>query len=106
MIQNVTVRFGEGEEYRLCVHEAETAGLTAEAAHRWLDAELAKGGDEGFNPVGKALAADKVLFLVKSAGPEEFKRNSAWARELARTVAVLFGRHHVTVDVAGGSVGY
>lgn len=102
----VNVVFGEGEAYEFRLSAAEVAPLSAEEAHRWLDAELGRAGEEVFNPVGKALAVDKLLNLARAVGPGEFRRQTPWARELARCAAALLDRPNVTIDVAKASIGF
>ncbi|HSO07957.1 MAG TPA: hypothetical protein VLW45_12005 [Pelomicrobium sp.] len=103
---HVKVVFGKGEEYELRLSAEDVQPLSAEEAHRWLDAELGKAGEEVFNPVGKALAVDKLLNLARAVGPGEFKRQTPWARELARCAAALLDRPNVTIDIGKATVGF
>lgn len=103
---HVNVVFGEGEEYEFRLSAEDVKPLSAEAAHRWLDTELGKAGEEVFNPVGKALAVDKLLNLARAGGAQEFRSRSPWALELVRCAAALLDRPNVTIDVAKASVGF
>lgn len=102
----IMVKFGAQQQYPFRLNDADTAGLTAQEAQQWLDAELEKSGEEALNPVGKSLLADKVLRLARAAGPGEFARASPWAMQLVRCAAVLIHRANITIDVPASSVGY
>jgi hypothetical protein len=102
----VNVVFGEDEAYEFRLSAGDVQPLSAEDAHRWLDTELGKAGEEVFNPVGKALAVDKLLNLARAAGAQEFRGRTPWAQQFARCAAALLDRPNVTVDVANASVGF
>jgi hypothetical protein len=102
----VTVVFGEDEAYEFRLPAKDVKTLSPEDAHRWLDAELGKAGEEVFNAVGKALAVDKLLNLARAGGAKEFRSRSPWAKELARCAAALLDRPIVTIDVGKTLIGF
>lgn len=102
MRHEVFVRFAQGREFALPVPSAQL--MTSEEARRWLDEQFVANECEPLRATGKVLAADKVLVLAGTAGPERFESDPGWAADYARATLAALGRAIVQVDVDGGAV--
>lgn len=103
MHSEITVKFSEEQQFRLST--AHPVQMSDEEAKAWLAQEYNDFGCEPLNPVGKVLAADKVLNVARAAGPGLFA-DSAWAGKYARAVAASLHRPVVRVDVTAMSIAY
>lgn len=103
MTQHITVRFDEDREYDFRVHDS---ALTFDDARRWLDEQFAATGIEPLNPMGKALAVDKVLAVARAYGPKSFADRSDLALRFVSCAAAVIGRPNITVDVERTTVGF
>jgi hypothetical protein len=106
MACHLTVVFADGERLEYELGDADLAGLGADEAHRWLGEEFEAAGCVPSNPMGKLLAADKIVSLAKSRQQREFQPASPWVQNYLRAAAVALGRPVVTVDLANHSLGF
>jgi len=103
MQSEVTVKFSEQQQFRISANNS--VQITDDAAREWLTQEYEDFGCEPLNPVGKILAADKVLCVARAAGPKLFE-DSVWAGTYAKAALASLKRPVINVDVEGMSIGY
>jgi hypothetical protein len=106
MSRRVIVSFGPDTEFEYFVAAADVAGQTADLARQWFDREFVALECDVPSPIGKVLIADRVLSVAKYAGAERFREQGDWARQFARSTAVMLDRDLVRVDVPNYTVGY
>jgi hypothetical protein len=103
---HLTIAFADGERLEFELHEADVARFSADAAHQWLGEEFEAAGCVPSNPMGKLLAADKVVGLAKAQPRRVFESPTAWTRDYLCAVAASLGRPVVTIDLANHTLGY
>lgn len=103
MQSKVTVKFDEVQEFHINANNS--CELTDEQLRVWLSQEYDDFGCEPLNPVGKVLAADKVLCVAKAAGPGLFT-DTQWADTFAKATLASLKRPVVRIDVEAMTVGY
>ena len=106
MSRRVIVSFGQGNEFDYKVPAADVAGQSAESARQWFDREFIALECDVPSPIGKILAADRVLSVAKYAGAQRFRDQHDWAEQFARNAATMLGRDMIRVDVPNYTVGY
>lgn len=106
MSRRVIVSFGQGNEFEYLVPSAEVAGQSAETARQWFDREFIALECDVPSPIGKILAADRVLNVAKYAGAQRFREQRDWAEQFARNAATMLGRDLIRIDVPNYTVGY
>ena len=103
MHSEITVKFSEEQQFRLSSDNP--VQISDDEARAWLTQEYSEFGCEPLNPVGKVLAADKVLNVARAAGPALFA-NKEWAGKYAKAVLACLHRPIVRVDVESMSIAY
>lgn len=104
--RHVIVTFGPDAEFEYRFDAAAVAAQPVADARRWFDREFTDLECDIASPVGKVLAADRLLGVARYSGERRFRDDAAWARDYALNAATLLGRDVVRVDVANDSVGY
>lgn len=102
----VLVTFGPDDEFEYRFDARAVSAQTVAEARRWFDREFVELECDLASPVGKVLAADRLLGVAKYSGAQRFRGDHSWARTYALNAAVLVGREVVRVDVANDTVGY
>jgi len=104
----VIVTFGPGpdDEFEYRLDTQAVAARPAADARRWFDHEFTELECDVASPVGKVLAADRLLGVAKYSGVQRFRGDTAWARDYALNAAALVGRDVIRVDVPNETVGY
>ena len=105
-MRHVIVSFGSGAEFEYNVPVTELANQSADNARQWFDREFVALECDVPSPIGKVLIADRVLSVAKYAGAARFRDNQEWAKQFARSAALMLGRDLVRVDVPNYTVGY
>jgi hypothetical protein len=106
MTCRVTVVFSDGERLEFDVADADLGRYSHQSAHDWLGREFEEAGCVPSNPVGKLLAADKVITLAKSRPRIAFENPTPWTREYLAATAAALGRPMVTIDLGAHTLGY
>ena len=102
----ITLLFSDGQEVETLVTDAEIARFTHSSAHQWLGREFEDAGCVPGNPMGKLLAADKIITLARSRTRAVFESNSPWVRDFFAATAAAIERPVVTVNLAQHTLGY
>jgi hypothetical protein len=102
----ITILFNDGQEVDAEVTDAEIARFTHESAHQWLGREFEEAGCVPSNPMGKLLAADKIVTLAKSRTCAVFESDSAWVRDYFAATAAALDRPMVTINLSENTLGY
>lgn len=102
----ITILFSDGQEVDAEVTDAEIARFTHDSAHQWLGREFEEAGCVPSNPMGKLLAADKIVTLAKSRTRAVFQSGSPWVRDFLAATAAVLERPMVTIDLADRTLGY
>lgn len=102
----VIVTFGPDDEFEYRLATQTVAARTVADARKWFDREFVELECDVASPVGKVLAADRLLGVAKYSGVKRFRGDAEWARNYALNAAALVGRDIVRVDVAADTVGY
>ena len=102
----VLVTFGPNEEFEYRFDAQAVAARPVADARRWFDREYVELECDVASPVGKVLAADRLLGVARYSGLQRFRGDPTWARDYALNAATLVGRDFVRVDVASDTVGY
>ncbi len=102
----IIMLFSDGQELETSVTDAEIAKFTHDSAHQWLGREFEEAGCVPSNPMGKLLAADKIVTLAKSRTRAVFESNSAWVRDFYAATAAALERPMVTINLAEHTLGY
>ena len=106
MACHVTVVLFDGERLEFDVADADLARFDHRSAHDWLGREFEDAGCVPSNPVGKLLAADKIISLAKSRSRIAFENPTPWTRDYLAATAAALGRPMVTIDLGAHSLGY
>jgi hypothetical protein len=106
MVCHVTVVFSDGERLEFDVADADVARFSHDSAHQWLGREFEEAGCVPSNPVGKLLAADKIITLAKSRSRHTFESPTPWVRDYLAATAAALGRPMVTIDLGAHALGY
>jgi hypothetical protein len=102
----ITMLFSDGQELETLVTDAEIARFTHAAAHQWLGREFDEAGCVPSNPMGKLLAADKIVGLAKSRTRAVFESNSSWVRDYFAATAAAIEKPLVTINLIEHTLGY
>jgi len=102
----ITLLFSDGQELETLVTDAEVARYTHDSAHQWLGREFEEAGCVPSNPMGKLLAADKIVTLAKSRTRAVFESNSAWVRDFFAATAAALDKPVVTINLIDHVLGY
>lgn len=102
----ITMLFSDGQELETLVTDAEIGRFTHAAAHQWLGREFDEAGCVPSNPMGKLLAADKIVGLAKSRTRSVFESNSAWVRDYFAATAAAIEKPLVTINLIEHTLGY
>lgn len=102
----ITLLFSDGQEFEAEVSDADMARFTHETAHHWLGREFDEAGCVPPNPVGKLLAADKIVGLARSRTRSVFESGTPWVRDYLAATAAALGRPVVTIDLGNQTLGY
>ncbi|MBU1237868.1 MAG: hypothetical protein KJ634_13215 [Gammaproteobacteria bacterium] len=95
----IIMLFSDGQELETLVTDAEIAKFTHDTAHQWLGREFEEAGCVPSNPMGKLLAADKIVTLAKSRTRAVFESDSAWARDYYAAAAAALDKPMVMVNL-------
>jgi hypothetical protein len=106
MACHVTVVFADGERLEYDIADAEIARYSHDSAHEWLGREFEEAGCVPSNPVGKLLAADKIITLAKSRSRLTFENSTPWLRDYLAATAAVLDRSMVTIDLGNHTLGY
>jgi hypothetical protein len=98
--------FSDGQELETQVTDTEIARFTHATAHQWLGREFEEAGCVPGNPMGKLLAADKIVGLAKSRTRAVFESNSPWVRDYFGATAAALEKPLVTINLADHTLGY
>jgi hypothetical protein len=102
----IIILFSDGQELETLVTDAEIAKFTHDSAHQWLGREFEEAGCVPSNPMGKLLAADKIVTLAKSRTRAVFESGSPWVRDYLAATAAALDRSVVTINLAEHTLGY
>jgi hypothetical protein len=102
----IRICFNDGQEVDAEVTDTEIAQFTHDSAHQWLGREFEEAGCVPSNPMGKLLAADKIVTLAKSRTRAVFESNSPWVRNYLAATAAVLERPMVTINLADHTLGY
>lgn len=102
----ITMLFSDGQELETQVSDAEIARFTHASAHHWLGREFDEAGCVPSNPMGKLLAADKVVGLAKSRTRAVFESNTPWVRDYFAATAAALEKPLVTINLIEHTLGY
>lgn len=102
----IIMLFSDGQELETTVSDAEIAKFNHVTAHQWLGREFEEAGCEPSNPMGKLLAADKIVTLAKSRTRVVFESDSTWVRDYFAATAAALDRPMVTINLAENTLGY
>ena len=102
----ITLLFSDGQEMETLVTDAEIARYTHSSAHEWLGREFEEAGCVPSNPMGKLLAADKIITLAKSRTRTVFESNSPWVRDYLAATAAALGRPVVNINLVDHTLGF
>jgi hypothetical protein len=106
MACRITILFSDGQEFEAEVSDADMARFTHDSAHQWLGREFDEAGCVPGNPVGKLLAADKIVGLAKSRTRIVFQSRPPWVSDYLAATATALGRPVVTIDLGNETLGY
>ena len=102
----ITMLFDDGYQLETEVGDAEIARFTHSSAHQWLGREFEDAGCVPANPMGKLLAADKVVTLAKTRTRAVFESDSSWVRDYFAATAAALEKPVVTINLAENTLGY
>lgn len=102
----ITITFDDGQQLEALVMDEEIARFTHETAHQWLGREFEEAGCVPSNPMGKLLAADKVVTLAKTRSRAVFESGTGWVRDYFAATAAALGRSVVTINLIDNKLGY
>ena len=102
----ITILFNDGQKLEAQVTDADLARFTHGSAHEWLGREFEEAGCVPNNPMGKLLAADKIITLAKSRTRAVFESGSPWVRDYLAATAAVLERPMVTINLAEHTLGY
>lgn len=102
----ITILFNDGYELEAEVSDAEIARFNHASAHQWLGREFDEAGCVPSNPMGKLLAADKIVTLAKSRTRAVFESDSAWVRDYFAATAAALDKSLITINLAENTLGY
>jgi hypothetical protein len=102
----ITILFNDGQAFEAQVDDADAARFSHDSAHQWLGREFEEAGCVPSNPMGKLLAADKIVTLAKSRTRAAFESRSAWVKDYLAATAAALGRPMVTINLADHTLGY
>lgn len=102
----VIVTFGPDDEFEYRLSTQAIADRAVADARGWFDREFTALECDVASPVGKVLAADRLLGVAKYSGVQRFRGDTAWARDYALNAAALVGRDVIRIDVPNETVGY
>jgi len=105
MEHTLLVKFGKGKEYELRLHAGDLAGVSPQAARRWLEQQFVEMGCVPTNPTGKTLLVDLILGVARAIGDKPFAQGEPLAREFARNALAVLQRPAITIDVENSYVG-
>jgi hypothetical protein len=106
MACHITVVFADGERLEYDVADADIARYSHDTAHEWLGREFDEAGCVPSNPVGKLLAADKIITLAKSRSRLAFENPTPWLRDYLAATAAVLDRPMITIDLGNHTLGY
>ena len=106
MACHLTLVFDDGERLEYDLPDADIARFTHDTAHEWLGREFEEAGCVPSNPMGKLLAADKIITLAKSRPRSAFVNDTPWARDYLAAAAAVLARPMVTIDLGSHTLGY
>lgn len=102
----IIMLFSDGHELETLVTDAEIARFDHDTAHQWLGREFEEAGCVPSNPMGKLLAADKIVTLAKSRTRAVFESDSSWVRDYFAATAAALDRSMVTINLAENTLGF
>lgn len=102
----ITLLFSDGQEVETLVTDAEIARFTHSSAHQWLGREFEDAGCVPSNPMGKLLAADKIVTLARSRTRAVYESASPWARDFFAATAAALEKPVVTINLIDHMLGY
>jgi hypothetical protein len=102
----ITLLFSDGQELETLVTDTEIARFDHHSAHQWLGREFEEAGCVPSNPMGKLLAADKIITLAKSRTRAVFESNSTWVRDYLAATAAVLEKPMITINLADHTLGY
>jgi hypothetical protein len=102
----IIMLFSDGQELETLVTDAEIARYTHSSAHQWLGREFEEAGCVPSNPMGKLLAADKVLTLAKTRTRAVYESASPWVRDFFAATAAALEAPVVTINLIDHTLGY
>jgi hypothetical protein len=102
-LRHVVVHFGEGRQFELKV-ASEPPGR--DQARDWFDREFVALECDVASPIGKVLAADRVLGVARYSGENRFRSDPAWAQTYATNAVALLDAEYIRVDVPAYSIGF
>lgn len=102
----ITLLFSDGQEMETLVTDAEIARFDHDSAHQWLGHEFEESGCVPSNPMGKLLAADKIITLAKSRTRAVFESDSPWVRSYLAATAAALGRPVVNINLVEHTLGF
>jgi hypothetical protein len=102
----IKILFNDGQEVDAEVSDAEIARFDHHSAHEWLGREFEEAGCVPSNPMGKLLAADKIITLAKSRTRAVFESDSPWVRDYLAATAAALGRPMVNINLIDHTLGF
>jgi hypothetical protein len=102
----ITLLFSDGQELETLVTDDEIARFDHDSAHHWLGREFEEAGCVPSNPMGKLLAADKIITLAKSRTRTVFESDSPWVRNYLAATAAVLSRPVVTINLIEHTLGF
>lgn len=103
MLSEVRVVADNGQSFTF--HLESGQALSNADARQWLDSEFVRLDGEPLRASGKLLTADKVLAVVRAAGPG-LLADANWGQKLAAAVVGALGKSSVTIDVSSLTVSF
>jgi hypothetical protein len=102
----ITLLFSDGQELETLVTDVEIARFNHASAHEWLGREFEEAGCVPSNPMGKLLAADKIVTLARSRTRAAYESASPWARDFFAATAAALEKPVVTINLLDHTLGY
>ena len=106
MSHQVTVAFDLHTEFVFRFESEALAGLTQEAARRWIGREYSALDCAPSTGVGKVLVIDKILDVARQSGAQRFTTEREWGERFAQQAALALGREFVRIDVSAYTITY
>ncbi len=103
---HITLVFANNERLEFDVADSELARFNHESGSEWLSREFEEAGCVPSNPVGKLLAADKIITLAKSRSQRVFEQATPWVGDFLAASAAVLNRPLITIDLGSRVIGY